>query len=110
MADHIDWSDNAVWAQAMFDPPALARDWFVGSSLAAITPSFAESLLTNERGEISRAVIISPTRLYAVKWQMYGTLSESNTKITFDDGSVWIAAHSANDPLFGNGFSILIPT
>lgn len=109
----IDWSDGTTWTRAVFAPPVLSHVWTVSVAdpasnihVAQIDPNGGELLLTNRAGAISRGILRSSTEIYAVNWQLVGTLSATDSVITWTTSTpTWTSAPSNIDSLFAADFN-----
>jgi hypothetical protein len=107
VGSQINWSNGTVWTRTTFDPPALSRFWTFGTEaqMPKLEPNDGELFLTNEFGLTSRAVFLSSTQILAVNWGVIGNLTSSNTRIEWNNNTLWTAAPSALDELFADEFN-----
>lgn len=104
----INWSDNTTWTRDTFAPPVLSHVWTVapaGLHIGQVDPNGGELLLTNRKGQISRAVFRSSTEIYAVGWNLVGTISGGGTVIQWSNFTTWNASPSGLDALFADDFN-----
>ena len=73
--------------------------------IAQINPNGGELFLTNRQGLQSRSVLRSAGKIYAVDWDITGTVNDTATEVEWSDGSLWNASPSDVDSLFADGFN-----
>jgi hypothetical protein len=84
----ITWSNGSTWDRQA--PVNLAGKWLINGRPCTIQQSGNNLIFTNERGQRSEGYIMPNGQVVATGWgNLIGTLSHNNTRITWNNGSIW---------------------
>jgi len=84
----ITWANGAIWNRQA--PVDLSGKWYINGKLCTIQQSGNDLIFTNERGQSSPGYIRPDGSVVATGWgNLVGRLSQNNTRITWNNGSVW---------------------
>lgn len=84
----IMWANGSVWNRQA--PVDLSGKWYINGKPCTIQQSGNNLIFTNERGQQSQGYIRPDGSVVATNWgNLIGRLSQNNTRITWNNGSVW---------------------
>jgi len=90
--NRLEWANGSVWRRKETTP--LAGKWEIYKSdrweTTTIRQEGGRLWFTNEFGNTSEGVFVSPTRVKATNWEGgLGATIENNNKIAWDNGTTW---------------------